>query len=71
MAEARRLAEEMARKQAALEAKLQFNRSLRAEARNLRQSHNVNRAFVFSYFQLVQWLGLDMPQFELSKMTQY
>ena len=70
MEEARRLAEEMARKQAELEARLRFNRALQVEARGLEQSHDINRAFVFSYFELLQWLGLDIPEFELAKLEQ-
>ncbi|KAL8574567.1 hypothetical protein ACOMHN_047284 [Nucella lapillus] len=67
MAEARRLAQEMARKQAAMEARLRFNRSLRQEARSLNHSQDLNRAFVFSYLQLLQWLGLDLPQLDMAK----
>ena len=70
MEEARRLAEEMARKQAELEARLKFNRALQIEAGGLDHSHDINRAFVFSYFELLQWLGLDIPEFELAKMSQ-
>lgn len=69
--EAQRLAEEMAREKAELEAKLWFNRSLLDEASQLTQAHQVNRAFVFSYFELLQWLGLDIPEFELAKLAQY
>ncbi|CAL1539826.1 unnamed protein product [Lymnaea stagnalis] len=69
--EAQRLAAEMARKQAELEARLRFNRSLQEESVNLTQSHQVNRAFVFSYFELLQWLGLDIPEFELAKLADY
>ncbi|KAK7112594.1 hypothetical protein V1264_012028 [Littorina saxatilis] len=70
MEEARRLAEEMARKQAELEARLKFNRALQVEASGMECSQDINRAFVFSYFELLQWLGLDIPEFELAKMTQ-
>ena len=70
MEEAKRLAEEMARKQAELEARLRFNRALQAEAHGLDHPHEVNRAFVFSYFELLQWLGLDIPEFDLAKMNQ-
>jgi hypothetical protein len=71
MEEARRLAEEMARRQAELEARLKFNRTLQAEAHNLDHSHDINRAFVWSYFELLQWLGLDIPEFDLAKLGQY
>ncbi|XP_065933371.1 uncharacterized protein [Magallana gigas] len=71
MEEARRLAEEMARKQAEMEARLKFNRTLQVEARGLEHSQDITRAFVFSYFELLQWLGLDIPEFEVLKLNQY
>ncbi|XP_048774274.2 titin homolog isoform X23 [Ostrea edulis] len=71
MEEARRLAEEMARKQAEMEARLKFNRTLQVEAHGLEHSQDITRAFVFSYFELLQWLGLDIPEFELLKLNQY
>ncbi|XP_071149817.1 uncharacterized protein KIAA2012 homolog isoform X47 [Mytilus edulis] len=71
MEEARRLAEEMARKQAEMEARLKFNRTLQVEARGLDHSHNITEAFVFSYFELLNWFGLDVPEFELLKLNQY
>ncbi|XP_052080461.1 uncharacterized protein KIAA2012 homolog isoform X15 [Mytilus californianus] len=71
MEEARRLAEEMARKQAEMEARLKFNRTLQVEARGLDHSHNITEAFVFSYFELLNWFGLDVPEFELLKLSQY
>lgn len=71
MEEARRLAEEMARKQAELEARLKFNRALQVEASSLDHSQDINRAFIFSYYELLQWLGLDIPEFELAKMSQF
>ncbi|XP_078324776.1 uncharacterized protein LOC111122773 isoform X9 [Crassostrea virginica] len=71
MEEARRLAEEMAHKQAQMEARLKFNRTLQVEARGLEHSQDITRAFVFSYFELLQWLGLDIPEFELLKLNQY
>ncbi|XP_025095236.1 uncharacterized protein LOC112564549 isoform X3 [Pomacea canaliculata] len=69
--EAKRLAEEMARRQAELEARLRFNRGLQLEANGLDHTQDINRAFVFSYFELLQWLGLDIPDFELAKMRQF
>lgn len=71
MEEARRLAEEMARRQAELEARLRFNRSLQLEANGLDHTQDVTRAFVFSYFELLQWLGLDNQEFDLLKLNQY
>ncbi|KAK3082961.1 hypothetical protein FSP39_010092 [Pinctada imbricata] len=71
MEEARRLAEEMARRQAEMEARLKFTRTLQVEAKGLEHSQDITRAFVFSYFELLQWLGLDIPEFELLKLNQY
>lgn len=70
MEEARRLAEELQRKQYELEMRLRFNRSLRMESRGLAHAHEITRAFVFSYFELLQWLGLDVPDFETWKKSQ-
>ena len=64
MEETRRLAEEMARKQAEYERRLQFNRSLQLESTGLEHTQEVTRAFVFSYYELLKWLGLDVPEFE-------
>jgi len=44
----------MARNQAELKARLKFNRALQMEAGGLDHSHDINRAFVFSYFELLQ-----------------
>ena len=67
MEEAKRLAEEMARKKAEFEARLRFNRGLQLEANGLDRTQDVTRAFVFSYFELLQWLGLEVPDFEKFK----
>ena len=68
MEEAKRLAEEMARKQIEFERRMQFNRALRLEAEGMEShSHNINRAFVFSYFELLRWLGLEVPDIEALK----
>ena len=63
-AEARFMAEEMARRQAEMERRLQFNRGLHLEADGMDHSHNITEAFTWSYFELLQWLGLDLPDFE-------
>jgi hypothetical protein len=34
-------------------------------------SHNITEAFVFSYYELLNWFGLDIPEFELLKLNQY
>ncbi|XP_055870019.1 titin homolog isoform X8 [Biomphalaria glabrata] len=65
------LAAEKAREQALIAAKLRFERLCKEESVNLDQAHKVNRAFVFSYFELLQWLGLDVPDFELAKLADY
>ena len=70
MEEARRLAEEMKRQQYELEMRLRFNRSLQLESTGLSQTQDITRAFVFSYFELLQWLGLDVPDFETWKKMQ-
>jgi len=56
-----RMAQEIARRQAELQRRLEFNRSLHSESGNLSQSQAVTRAFVFSYLELLQWLSLDHP----------
>lgn len=58
----------MARKQAELEARLKFNRELMLEAKGLGHTQDITRAFVYSYFELLQWLGLDIPEFDLQKL---
>ena len=70
MEEARRLAEEMQRKQYELEMRLRFNRSLQLESTGLSHTQDITRAFVFSYFELLKWLGLDVPDFETWKKMQ-
>lgn len=52
------------RQQAALEEKLKFVREFLLEANGLDQTQNVNRAFSFSYFELLQLLGLDFKDIE-------
>ena len=63
MEEAKRFAEEMARRQAELEKRLKFNRGLKLESHGLGHTQDVTRAFVFSYYELLQWLGLEVPDF--------
>ncbi|XP_048237994.1 titin homolog isoform X1 [Haliotis rufescens] len=69
--EAKRLAEEMARRQAELEARLKFNRDLQLESHGLNHTQDITKMFVFSYFELLQWLGLDIPEFDLQKLAQF
>ena len=69
MEEARRVAAEMARRQAEFEARLRFNRLLQLEAEGMEtHSLNITEAFTFSYYELLQWLGLDLPEFERLKL---
>lgn len=67
MEEARRLAEEMARKRAMAEARKKFVQGLRVELMGLRWSSRISAAYVYSYFDLLQWLGLDLPGFDDKK----
>ena len=48
------------RQAAALEEKLKFVRDFFMEANGMEQTQNVNRSFTFSYFELMQMLGLDV-----------
>ncbi|XP_055733504.1 uncharacterized protein KIAA2012 homolog isoform X2 [Salvelinus fontinalis] len=56
--EARLQAELFARQRAMLEQQLQFRRGLLTEAGALGQTQDISRAWVYSYFQLIQLLGL-------------
>ncbi|ELU01045.1 hypothetical protein CAPTEDRAFT_186597 [Capitella teleta] len=66
---AERLAQEMARQQAELERRLQFNRSLQLESTGLEHTQDITRAFVFSYYEFLQWLGLEVPDFDQIKQS--
>nr|XP_026693171.1 titin homolog isoform X1 [Ciona intestinalis] len=50
-----------AKQQAEVEEKLRFIREFFQEAQGLDNTQNVNRSFTFSYFELMQMLGLDVP----------
>ncbi|XP_066305348.1 trichohyalin-like isoform X2 [Branchiostoma lanceolatum] len=67
MEEARLLAERMAKERALLEEKLKFQRGLASESSNLEHGHNLNPAFTFSYYELLQLLGLQFPTEEGDK----
>ncbi|XP_029568376.1 uncharacterized protein KIAA2012 homolog [Salmo trutta] len=56
--EARLQAVLFARQRAMLEQQLQFRRGLLTEAGALGQTQDISRAWVYSYFQLIQLLGL-------------
>ena len=57
-----RLAQEMARKQEELKRRLEFNQSLHMEAGGLAHTQDITQAFVFSYYELLAWLGLPVPR---------
>ena len=65
--EARRLAEQEAKERLAFEARLRFNRMLQLETDGMAHTQEITRAFVFSYFELLEWLGLEVPDFEALK----
>ena len=70
MEKARLIAEEEARERAKTEARLLFNRGLQLEAHGLDHTQDINRAFVWSYYELLQWLGIEVPEFEEFKRQQ-
>lgn len=59
--EAERLALEMAKRQKELETRMQFNRELNAEANIFAHSQEMTRAFTWSYFELLEYLGIPIP----------
>ena len=67
MEEARRVAAELARKQLEFKRRVEFLQGLHTEAAGMSHTQNVTRAFVFSYYELLQWLGLEVPEFERLK----
>lgn len=60
--EAKRIAAEEAAKKAQLEKRLAFFQSIRDEATALDNSHAITRAFVFSYYDLLRYLGIEAPK---------
>ncbi|XP_072181258.1 uncharacterized protein [Diadema setosum] len=60
-AQAEKLALEMARRQKELEARLQFNKELHSEANVFAHSQEMTRAFTWSYFELLDYLGIEIP----------
>lgn len=59
--EAERLALEMAKRQKELEIRMKFNRELNAEANIFAHSQEMTRAFTWSYFELLEYLGIPIP----------
>ncbi|CAF0829746.1 unnamed protein product [Brachionus calyciflorus] len=60
--EAKRIAAEEAAKKSQLEKRLAFFQSIREEAQMLDNSHAITRAFVFSYYDLLRYLGIEGPK---------
>ncbi len=60
-AEAERLAMEIARRQKEMERRLAFNREMQSEANIMSHSQDVTRAFTWSYFELLDYLGIPIP----------
>lgn len=51
----KRKAEELLRQ------RLLFQRSLNVESHGMDHSQDITRAFVFSYYELLKWLGYEIP----------
>lgn len=68
--EAKERAIEEARLKAEIERHLRFIRTIHDESKNLIQSQSVTRAFVFSYYELLQYLGHHIPSEFLPKTKQ-
>jgi len=67
--EAKRIFEELQRQEAErqraeelLRQRLLFQRSLNVESHGLEHSQDISRAFVFSYYELLKWLGFEIPE---------
>ncbi len=55
--EAKRLAEEAAMRRAKLEARAMFVSSMRGENAIIKRNQSITKAFVFSYYDLLNYLG--------------
>ena len=60
-AEAERLAMEIARRQKEMEQRLAFNRELQSESNVMAHSQDITRMFTWSYFELLDYLGIPIP----------
>jgi hypothetical protein len=70
MEEARRLAELQIRERIELGRRMRFHSSLQMEVYGLQYTQQLTRAFVFSYFDLIGWLGIDeRPIAEMIRST--
>ncbi|XP_078460051.1 uncharacterized protein KIAA2012 homolog isoform X1 [Lampetra planeri] len=64
MEEAMRQARFLAKQQAELERHLMFHRELWLETSGMEQTQDVSRPWVYSYYELLQMLGLQRPELE-------
>ncbi|XP_047193005.1 uncharacterized protein KIAA2012 homolog [Scophthalmus maximus] len=64
--EARLQAEQLAREVALLQQQLAFKQSLALEAGGLEKSQGISRPWIYSYFSLLQLLGLNPSEDETS-----
>ncbi|XP_033629335.1 titin homolog [Asterias rubens] len=60
--EAERFALELARRQKEMEARLMFNKTLHSENNILSHSQEMTPAFTWSYFELLEYLGIALPE---------
>ena len=67
--EAERFALEIARRQKEMEARLMFNKTLHSEANILTHSQEMTPAFTWSYFELLEFLGIEMPDYLKQQYT--
>ncbi|XP_038049029.1 uncharacterized protein KIAA2012 homolog isoform X12 [Patiria miniata] len=61
--EAERVALELAKRQKEMERRLMFNKALQSESNILSHSQDMTPAFTWSYYELLEFLGLAMPDF--------
>ena len=62
MEELQRQEAERRRAEEILRHRLMFQRSLNVEAHGMDHSQDITRAFVFSYYELLKWLGYEVPE---------
>ncbi|XP_033114053.1 axoneme-associated protein mst101(2)-like isoform X2 [Anneissia japonica] len=69
--EAERLMLLKLKEQKELEARLQFNRLLQSESNIMAHSQEMTRAFTFSYYELLEALGIDPPEWLKKELEEY
>ncbi|XP_071941918.1 uncharacterized protein [Antedon mediterranea] len=69
--EAERLMQLKLKEQKELELRLQFNRLLQSESNILAHSQDMTRAFTFSYYELLEALGIEAPDWLKKELEQY